>query len=150
VNVKTNWHLDGLDLDDGGDPMGEILELKSGAAVIDLTRDVAILQADLLGSLSMEAFLYREYDGLHCDMKMAATHRVHGGSGLSCYGCSQYTKDPEDLGSLICREGRRQEDIVGQLSALGEFHRLDDELVAAYERDMASCDELVAMCGAAA
>lgn len=127
--------------------MAEISELKSNARVIDLGKDEATLRAELCDSLKLEGFLYREYDGLHCPMKLEESHVVQGGSGLSCYGCAHFTKDPMEVRSLICREGRHQEDVLAQLAALGEGDRLDGELIAAHERDMAACDELVAMCG---
>jgi hypothetical protein len=144
--VRTNWHLDALDLPDDSDPMQQIAELKSHAAVIDLSQDEAMLRAELRGSLGLEAFLYREYDGLCCELKLADSHVVMGGSGLSCYGCALYTKDPSEVRSLICREGRRQEDILGQLAALTQASRLDHELMAAHEDHLAACDDLVAMC----
>lgn len=146
--VQTNWHLDGLVLDDS-DPMADISELKSTAKVIDLAQSEAELTADLQRSVGLETYIFDAYNGLHCRIKADEGHAVWGGGRTSCYGCPHYTKDPERVQSLICREGRHQEDLLSELSVVGEGDRLDRELASAYERDMAACDELVAACEAA-
>lgn len=143
--VQANWHLDGLELPEG-DPMQEIAELKSRASVIDLApaKSVEQIREEFAASLRYEnghAAL-----GLACSMKW--TQRGPRGphdDRNPCYECPHFTADAEnEARALLCTLGRRQNDLLAMLDAAEAQERLDAELAAAYETDVAACEEMAA------
>lgn len=121
--------------------MAEISELKSRANVIVIGRDSAEVHADLHASLVKEG-RYDHYSNLRCELKWT----LEGGQRNPCDDCphhrSQTTED--DAMALLCTLGRQQNRLLDELAGITALDRLDEALVAAYERDVASVDELVA------
>lgn len=136
AGTKTNWHLDALDGLPDIDPMQQIEELKSEGKVIDLSRGKPEIMAALAASIDREAEFYDV--GVSCDLKL-------GQDPPPCYQCSHYTENTEKHArALICALGREQVDLLRELDGLKALDRLNDELAAAHEAELAACEELAA------
>lgn len=142
--VRADWHVDALEqalAKDDTDPMSEIAQLKSDGKIIDLTRSVAEIQADLKDTLNHEG-RYAEYAHLECPLKVAPDHVLMGGQGNSCYRCPQYTEDREYPRSLLCALGRRQEDLCEEMDRAQAPQLLDRALTDAHCRRLDAAQEL--------
>lgn len=140
MTVQANWHISDLVLPDL-DPMAEIEQLKSGATPLDLAGDEATLNEELRRLVEKES-RFAEYAGVSCDLKWAPGHVLVGGATNTCFACPEYTEDPDNARSRICALGRRQEGVLAGLKALDEHATLDEELAAAFMRDIEACGEL--------
>lgn len=144
MTVQANWHLDGLDLPDE-DPMQEIAQLKSEAAPVVLTRTPEEIFEEFSRALRKEND-YDAYADLTCSLKWGEPDsRGQVGERNPCYTCPKYTTDTSDdpLG-LLCALGRQQNDLLDELEAAKAEKALDIELMDAFERDVASCEEMAA------
>jgi hypothetical protein len=121
--------------------MAEISELKSRSKVIVVGRESAEVHEDLRVSLLKEA-RYDHYADLRCDLKWTA----EGGQRNPCNDCPHHKANTteDDAMALLCSLGRHQNSLLDELAGITALDRLDEALVAAYERDVASVDELVA------
>jgi hypothetical protein len=134
--TQTNWNLEALVLPQG-DPMAEIEQLKSEAAVIEI-RDRDAVLTDLQETVRREDG-YSYWSDLECPIKVRNTSRVP-----PCYGCPEYTADKTDPRMLICRLGRQQVDLLEELDAIQAVEQLDLLLATSYEHDVAACEEMAA------
>jgi hypothetical protein len=141
----ADWHLGDLDdLSDFnlGDPMEQIRQLQSEGTLVDLNRSAPDVSADLQRSILKEGRMSSQA-GIECDLKWEPGHYLMGGSETSCRTCPFFTENPERPLSVLCRIGREQEDLVSELHVIQGNGSLDDELWAAYSRDMDAVEELV-------
>jgi hypothetical protein len=129
--------------------MQELADVISGATPIDLTVSAEELQATLASLLDKETAYFansKADDGvtpLECGLKWSPEHKLTNPAGsLSCFTCPHFNAVRESAGSLICALGREQEETVEQLRGLRLADSLDDELAAAFEREIEACAEL--------
>lgn len=142
MSVRTNWHLDSLEAAvEEGEAMQQIQQLKSQGKIIDLSRSSADIQVDIEATIEQEARFARS--GLECDLKWSPEHSlVHQGAPLSCFNCLRAADPSKDARGLLCALGRRQTDLNDELRAVVGAESLDQELIAAFERDAEACAEL--------
>lgn len=152
TSVRANWHVGDLDLSDDTDPLREIEQLKSEAPVIDLSKGVAELSAELVETIEREAAYWRsarDDDGerpLGCSLKWSPQHfLMDEEQGLSCFNCPHHVADPRSARSLICALGRKQHELVEMIRSYAVAETLDDELVAAFAADIEAGAELAEM-----
>jgi hypothetical protein len=112
--------------------MQELADVISGATPIDLTVSAEELQATLASLLDKETAYFansKADDGvtpLECGLKWSPEHKLTNPAGsLSCFTCPH-----------------EQEETVEQLRGLRLADSLDDELAAAFEREIEACAEL--------
>jgi hypothetical protein len=141
--VKANWHLDALDLSDDDPMQGDIAHF---GKPIDLSKSIPELREDLRYMVRKEARYHN--NGLSCDLKWTAPGPSGPYQRNPCYTCPHYqdeaTITDDNHMHLLCRLGRQQNDALDMLGALVDVQRkLDAELVAAHEREVAEVEEFL-------
>lgn len=122
--VRANWHLAELEIADSDPDQAEDM-----GQPIDLSRDVAEINRDLIAALRKEARLSK-YAGVSCDKKW--DDMVTSGSHKPpCYSCELFTDDPMEKRSVVCATGRLQADLCDEMTAAYSVERTAEAAVAA-------------------
>lgn len=128
MSVQARWHLADLPGADD-DPMSDLLNL---GKPIDLSQDRARLNAELSSLIKAEGML-SERTGVECELKFQP--------GANCFNCSQYAAGPHQGAHYeVCRIGRAQFSILGQLRAHDELEELEE--LAMQHLVAEECEEL--------
>lgn len=139
--IQANWGIGDTTLSNSSAAaVRQIRQLQSNGTVIDLTESPDEIQGELARLTAKEGRF--EANGLSCDLKWEQGHRLMGGTSLSCFECPNFTEDPEDPRTVVCRVGRRQESLVDQLQAAVAVETLDEAYIEAVERDIEHCEAL--------
>lgn len=132
--VRANWHLGDLEIpdDQGTEDMGQ---------PINLSRDVAEIDADLRATMDKEARL-AQYAGVTCDLKYETTWSS-GARKPPCYTCPKFTDSEWDKLSVLCALGRRQADLCDEAADAHRAEHVAASAIAVVDTE-SECADLIA------